>query len=49
MTILQIKSDADSNTMDIIKTAIQSELKRLEIGLEKTERQIAMFENEYNI
>ena len=49
MTILQIKSDADSNTMDIIKTAIQSELKRLEIGLEKTERQIAMFENEYKI
>lgn len=49
MTILQIKSDADSSAIDIIKTAIQAELKRLEIGLEKTERQIAKFENEYKI
>lgn len=49
MTILQIKSDTDSNTMDIIKAAIQSELRRLEIGLEKTEKKIAMFESEYKI
>ncbi|MBI5047712.1 MAG: hypothetical protein HZB54_02005 [Deltaproteobacteria bacterium] len=49
MTILQVKSDTDNNAMDIIKTAIQAELKRLEIGLEKTERQIAMFEKEYKI
>lgn len=49
MTILQIKSDMDSSAMDIIKSAIQAELKRLEIGLEKTERQIAMFEKEYKI
>ena len=40
MTILQIKSDAYNNAMDIIKTAIQAELKRFEIGIEKTERQI---------
>ena len=49
MTILQIKSDTDSSAMDIIKTAIQAELKRLEIGLEKNERQIAVFEKEYKI
>lgn len=50
MTILQIKSEASSNAiMDIIKTAIQAELKRLELGLEKTERQIAIFEKEYKV
>ncbi len=49
MTTVQIKSDADDNAIDIIKTAILAELKRLEIGLEKTQRQIAMFENEYKI
>lgn len=49
MTTVQIKSDSDSDTMDIIKTAIDAELKRLELGLQKTERQIAKFENEYKI
>lgn len=49
MTVLQIKSDTDSNAVDIIKTAIETELKRLEMGLQKTERQIAKFENEYKI
>lgn len=49
MTTVQIKSDSDSDTMDIIKTAIDAELKRLELGLQKTERQIAKFEDEYKI
>lgn len=49
MTTLQIKSDSDSDTMDIIKTAIDAELKRLELGLQKTEKQIAKFEAEYKI
>lgn len=49
MTILQIKSDSNNNAMDIIKTAIQAELKRLELGLQKTERKIARFEDEYKI
>lgn len=49
MTTVQIKSDSDSDTMDIIKTAINAELKRFELGLQKTERQIAKFEDEYKI
>ncbi|MBI5376537.1 MAG: hypothetical protein HZA77_13975 [Candidatus Schekmanbacteria bacterium] len=49
MTIVQIKSDKKDNTVDIIKTAIQSEIKRLELGLSKTERQIAKFEKFYRI
>ncbi len=49
MTILHIKSDSDNSAIDIIKTAIDAELKRLEIGLQKTERQIARFEEEYKI
>ncbi|HCC69209.1 MAG TPA: hypothetical protein DEP99_04910 [Nitrospiraceae bacterium] len=49
MTTIQIKSDLDNETMDIIKTAIDAELRRLELGLQKTERQIAKFEDEYKI
>ncbi len=49
MTTIQIKSELDNETMDIIKTAIDSELKRLELGLQKTERHIAKFEDEYKI
>ena len=49
MTTIQIKSDSDNDTMDIIKTAIDAELKRLELGLQKTERQIAKFEADYKI
>ena len=49
MTTVQIKSDRDSDIVDIIKTAIDAELKRLELGLQRTERQIAKFENEYRI
>ena len=49
MTTVQIKSDTGNDTMDIIKTAIGAELKRLELGLQRTERQIAKFEDEYKI
>jgi hypothetical protein len=49
MTTVEIKSDLDNATADIIKAAIQAEIKRLEIGLQKTERQIAKFESEYKI
>ncbi len=49
MTIVKIKSDANNDATDIIKTAIQAELKRLELGLQKTEKQIAKFEEEYKI
>lgn len=40
MTTVEIKSDLDNATADIIKAAIQAEIKRLEIGLEKTERRL---------
>ena len=46
MTIVKIKSDPDDDATDIIKTAIQAELKRLELGLQKTEKQIAKVEDE---
>lgn len=49
MTTVQIKSDSGNDTIDIIKTAIDAELKRLELGLQRTERQIAKFEDEYKI
>ena len=49
MTTVQIKSDTGNDTMDIIKTAIGAELKRLELGLQRTERQIEKFEDEYKI
>lgn len=49
MTTLQITSDSDNSTMDIIKDAIEAELKRLELGLQKTDKQIARFEDEYKI
>ncbi len=49
MTIVKIKSDSNNDATDIIKTAIQAELKRLELGLLKTEKQIAKFEDEYKI
>jgi len=49
MTIVKIKSDPNDDATDIIKTAIQAELKRLELGLQKTEKQIAKFEDEYKI
>ncbi|MBI4826924.1 MAG: hypothetical protein HY807_10980 [Nitrospirae bacterium] len=49
MTTVQIKSDSDNSTLDIIKDAIEAELKRLELGLQKTNKQITQFENEYKI
>lgn len=49
MTTVQVKSDSDNSTLDIIKDAIEAELKRLELGLQKTDKQIAKFESEYKI
>lgn len=49
MTTLHIKSDSDNEAIDIIKTAVDAEIKRLEMGLQKTERQISKFEDEYKI
>lgn len=49
MTTVEIRSDSDNITADMIRTAIQAELKRLELGLQKTERHIEKFESAYNI
>ncbi len=49
MTRLHIQSEARDKVAAVIMTAISSEIKRMEIGLEKTNRQIKKFEMEYNI
>lgn len=49
MIRLQIQSDAKEGALDIVQTAIFSEVKRLEIGLHRTERHIERFEKEYNV
>ena len=49
MTRLQIQSDDKDRIVVVIKSAISSEIKRLELGLEKTNRKIEQFEKEYNI
>lgn len=49
MIKLQIKSDTKDNVLDIVKTAIFAEIKRLEIGLEKTNKQIEKFESKYKV
>ena len=49
MIKLQIQSDTKENAMDIVQTAISAEIKRLEIGLHKTEKQIERFEKKYNM
>jgi hypothetical protein len=49
MTKLQVQSDANENALDIIKAAIAAEVKRLEIGLHKTNRQIKKFEKRYGV
>lgn len=49
MTRLQIDSDKREHVVVMIQAAISSEIKRLELGLAKTNRQIVRFEKEYNI
>ena len=48
MTKLKIISDK-KDIADIIKSAISSELKRLEIALSRTDKEIKKFEDEYKI
>ncbi|MDN3511828.1 MAG: hypothetical protein NG784_11080 [Candidatus Jettenia sp.] len=49
MIKLQIQSDKDDGVIDIIRAAISAEIKRLEIGLGKTNMHIKKFETEYNV
>ena len=48
MVKLQIISDNDK-VVPIIQTAIETQLKRIKIGLLKTEQEIKKFENKYPI
>lgn len=49
MIRLRVQSDAQDNGLDIVKAAIAAEIKRLEIGLQKTEQQIAVHEKKYGV
>lgn len=49
MIKLQIQSDKEDGVIDIIRAAISAEIKRLEIGLNRTTKQIEKFETEYNV
>lgn len=49
MTKLKIQSEANDSAVEIIKSAIAAETKRLEIGLQKTHRRIKQFEETYKI
>jgi|SRR4030043_223934 len=48
MTTIRILSD-QKDIHEIIRSAIMAEIKRLEIGLKKTEREIKAFEDKYKI
>jgi len=48
MITLEIKSDFE-DAESLIRSAVYSEIKRLEIGLSKTDREIRKFEDNYQI
>ena len=49
MIKIQIQSDVKERAVDIVRSAISAEIKRLELGLHKTDRHIDEFEKKYNI
>ena len=48
MTVIKIESN-QANVPQIVKSAIWTEIKRLEIGLGRTEKEIRGFENKYRV
>ncbi len=48
MTIIKIESN-EANVPQIVKSAIWTEIKRLEIGLSRTEKEIRGFEDKYRV
>ena len=48
MVKLQITSD-QQNVLPIIQSAISEKIKRIEIGLRRTEREIQLFESKYHV
>ena len=49
MIKLSIQTDAKDSVVDIIQAAIAAEIKRLELGLHKTNKNIAKFERRYRV
>ena len=49
MIKIQIQSDTEREAIDMVRSAISAEIKRLELGLKKTNRQIDEFEKKYKI
>ncbi|MEW6218006.1 MAG: hypothetical protein AB1634_00545 [Thermodesulfobacteriota bacterium] len=49
MARIQIEADAQGAVLDMVKEAIAAEIKRLEIGLLRTERLLAEREKKYGI
>jgi hypothetical protein len=49
VTKVRIESDIRENALDVIKSAIASEVKRLELGLQKTDREIKKYETRYKV
>ena len=48
MTVIKIESN-QANVPQIVKSAIWTEVKRLEIGLSRTEKEIRGFEDKYRV
>ncbi len=49
MIKVKVQSTSRDSAVDAIKTAISSEIKRLEIGLLKTVKQLEKFEKKYRV
>ena len=49
MTKVRVESDVPENALDVIKSALAAEVKRLEFGLKKTDRQIKRYEKRYGV
>ncbi len=49
MTRLKIQSDNKEKAVDMVKAAVVAEIQRMELGLERTNRQINRFEKRYGI
>ncbi|MFQ5688027.1 MAG: hypothetical protein ACE5GV_15375 [Candidatus Scalindua sp.] len=48
MIKLEINDDQKGKVMDVVKSAISAEVRRMEIGLKKTNAQIEKLEKKYN-
>jgi hypothetical protein len=49
VTKVHIESDVTENALDVIKSALAAQVKRLEFGLKKTDKQIKKYEKRYGV